>query len=58
MYSVKTYRYIYPLDKHFKFLGKEQPYPAYDKGMDKIEWVRDKQKIKANIIKILDNIVA
>ena len=38
-WQVKTYRYIYPLDKHFKFKTQEKPYPAYDKGMTSVEWI-------------------
>jgi hypothetical protein len=31
--KVKTYRYLYILDKKYKIDLKEQPYPAYDKGL-------------------------
>ncbi|MGL4908976.1 MAG: hypothetical protein ACRC3G_06550, partial [Bacteroidales bacterium] len=50
MWQVKTYRYIYPFCKKFNFtLKPEQPYPAYDKGMNPIEWKRDTTAIKAKI---------
>jgi len=56
--QVKTYRYIYPLCKHFRFVSAEKPYPQYDKGVNLIEWNRDKQKIKSNIIMLLDRFAA
>ena len=56
--QVKTYRYIYPLCKHFRFITEEKPYPQYDKGIDLVEWNRDKQKIKENIVILLDKVVA
>ena len=58
VYRVKTYRYIYPLCKHFKFNKKECLYPEYSKGIDLCEWKRDLLKIKHNIVKLLDKIVA
>ena len=58
VFRVKTYRYIFPLCKKFQFVGKEKPYPEYDKGMEQIEWERDRRKIKANIICLLDKLVA
>lgn len=56
--QVKTYRYIYPLCKHFRFITAEKPYPQYDKGIDLVEWNRDKRKIKDNIITLLDKVAA
>jgi len=56
--QVKTYRYIYPLCKHFRFATAEKPYPQYDKGIVPVEWNRDKLKIKENIARLLDKIVA
>ena len=32
-FKVKTYRYIYVLDKKVEIYKKEKPYPQYDKGM-------------------------
>lgn len=58
IYQVRTYRYIYPLCKHFKCKFKEILFPEYQKGIEKIEWQRDKQKIKSNIIKLLDKVAA
>ena len=45
VYEVKTYRYIYPLDKRFRFVKPQKPYPAYDKGMERAEWKRDTAKM-------------
>lgn len=56
IYQVRTYRYIYPLSRHFVFKLKEQPYPEYNKGMLKITWERDRNLIKKRIIKLLSNI--
>lgn len=56
--QVKTYRYIYPLCKHFRFIKPEKPYPQYEKGIDPVEWNRDKRKIKENIITLLDKVAA
>ena len=56
-FPVRTYRYIYPLSKHFRFKLPELPYPEYNKGIIKIVWKRDNQKIKRNIISLLDKIV-
>ena len=58
VYHVKTYRYIYPLCKKFVPLFKELPYPSYDRGMEQVAWKRDRDKIKSNIIKLLDRIAA
>lgn len=55
---VKTYRYIYPLCKHFRFCGKEKPYPQYEKGFALTEWKRDTMKIKQNIVELLDKVAA
>lgn len=37
VFQVKTYRYIYPLCKRFRFNGPEKPYPQYEKGIDPVE---------------------
>ena len=55
---VKTYRYIYPLCKHFRYCGKEKPYPQYEKGFTLTEWKRDTMKIKQNIVELLDKVAA
>lgn len=53
VFEVKTYRYIYPLDKRFKFIRPQQPYPPYDKGMELTEWKRDRTKMIDRCIGIL-----
>ena len=58
IFVVKTYRYIYPLCKHFRFKTPEKPYPQYEKGANHIEWKRDVGKIKQNIIALLDKLAA
>lgn len=58
VYQVKTYRYIYPICKDFRFIKKEQPYPLYERGMTLVDWPRDVKKIKENIMKIVDKIAA
>lgn len=57
VFRVKTYRYIYPIDNKFAFRGKERQYPAYDKGIENVDWRRDKQLIKKHIIRLLDEVV-
>lgn len=52
-FKVDTYRYIYPLCKHFKFRNKQQPYPAYNKGEISFEWRRDRQVIKDRLRKFI-----
>jgi hypothetical protein len=37
-YIVKTYRYIYLLDRKTKIKLKQKPYPAYEKGMIEIDY--------------------
>lgn len=56
VYQVRTYRYIYPLCKYFKFNKPELPYPEYNKGMLKIAWQRDKGKIKNKMIELLQKL--
>lgn len=58
VYQVKTYRYIYPLDKKFKFFKPQKPYPIYDKGMKEVEWRRDKSKMIDRCVMILSNMRA
>jgi hypothetical protein len=37
-YMVKTYRYIYLLNRKTKIKLQQQPYPAYEKGMTEIDY--------------------
>lgn len=55
-FQVKTYRYIYPLSKDFKFIKPELPYPEYDKGLEPVTWVRNTTTIKGNIIYLLTKV--
>jgi hypothetical protein len=55
-WQTRTYRYIYPFCKHFKFRDKELPYPIYNKGMDECEWKRDRELIKQRVKNLLDKI--
>ena len=52
-FRVKTYRYIYPLEKSFRFTKtKEQPYPKYEKGIEYFDQKINRELIKANIEKV------
>lgn len=55
-FEVKTYRYIYPFSKHFRFKHPEKPYPEYDKGLTPVDWIRDCTKIKDNITYLLSKV--
>ncbi|MCC2598056.1 hypothetical protein [Sphingobacterium sp. FBM7-1] len=58
-FSVKTYRYIYPLCKHFKFIkSKEQTYPEYEKGETPTQWVRNTTLIKDRCVKMVYELVS
>lgn len=58
-FSVKTYRYIYPLCKHFKFIkAKQQPYPEYQKGETAVTWVRNTTLIKERCAKMVYELVS
>jgi len=56
IYMVRTYRYIYPLDKKFIFNKPEKPYPEYEKGMDEALWERDIKKVKERLKVLIDAI--
>lgn len=55
-FKVDTYRYIYPLCKHFRFVKKEQPYPPYTKGEIAFDWKRDKNSIKDKLHKLINEL--
>ncbi len=55
-FKVHTYRYIYPLCKHFRIKFKQEQYPAYNKGELPFEWKRDKEIIKTRIKQLLDEV--
>lgn len=56
IYMVRTYRYIYALDKKFVFNQPEKSYPMYEKGMDEAVWERDNKKIKERLKALIDAI--
>lgn len=56
VYNVKTYRYIYPFCKHFKFNKPQLPFPEYDKGMALVTWKRDMGKIKRRVVQLLNDL--
>lgn len=56
VFAVKTYRYIYPLCKHFASMFKEEPYPPYDKGELTVEWRRDKERLKERMKTVIDSL--
>lgn len=56
-FRVKTYRYIYPLEKSFKFLkGEEKPYPPYDRGIEYFDKKINRELIERNIEKVKQRI--
>lgn len=55
-FKVDTYRYIFPLCKHFKFIKLQQPYPEYNKGEYDFKWVRDRAKIKERLKKMIEEL--
>jgi hypothetical protein len=57
VFKGKSYRYIYSFDKHFTFtLSKEQPCPPYDKGIEYIDYMFDKEKVKRKIIEMIEKL--
>ncbi len=58
-FRVKTYRYIYPLHKSFRFTAaKEQPYPIYEKGATAVEVGINPERLRPRIISALDTVLA
>lgn len=56
VYSVKTYRYIYPFCKHFRFNKPELAYPEYEKSMTLITWDRDRRSLKRRVIGMINDL--
>lgn len=56
VFTVKTYRYIYPLTDKVSFKFKQEPYPPYERGSEVVDWKRDRDKIKDNIIRMMATI--
>lgn len=58
VFQVKTYRYIYPLCKRFKFtLRKQEPYPKYEIGMVQKDWVRNDTLIADRMVELIYTLV-
>ncbi len=55
-FKVHTYRYVYPLCKHFEFKTKRQPYPAYNRGEIPFDWRRDREVIKDRLKRFIDEL--
>ncbi|WP_417366923.1 hypothetical protein [Flavobacterium beibuense] len=55
-FKVDTYRYIFPLCKHFQPRFKQQPYPQYKKGITAIQMDRNKAQIKERLINFLNEL--
>lgn len=55
-FQVDTYRYIFPLCKHFKSKFKEQNYPPYKKGVEDVKLKRDKELIKSRLVNFINNL--
>lgn len=56
VFEVKTYRYIYPLNKNFRFIKPQKPYPVYEKGMESVELKYNRSKMIKHCITILQEI--
>lgn len=53
-FRVKTYRYIYPFHRSFRFTArKRQPYPAYERGSSPIEMKIDPDHLVARLSDVL-----
>ncbi len=55
-FKVHTYRYIYPLCKHFRIKFKQEQYPAYNKGELPFDWKRNKKAIKENLHHLINEL--
>lgn len=59
-FRAKTYRYIYPLHKSFRFIGngKKQPYPPYEKGTERACWYVNPERLRPRLLAALDTMLA
>jgi hypothetical protein len=55
-FKVDTYRYIFPLCKHFKTKFKQMPYPEYKKGMYSHEMQFDRELVKSRLINFINQL--
>lgn len=58
-FRAKTYRYIYPLHRSFRFIGngKKQPYPPYEKGTETAMWYINPERLRPRLIAALDTLL-
>lgn len=56
IFKVDTYRYIFPLCKKFQFKTPPKPYPPYNKGQINYHWERNREKIKAKLIELINKL--
>lgn len=58
-FQVRTYRYIYPLHRSFRYIGpgKEQPYPAYSKGTEPVEMPINADRLRERLLRTLDVLI-
>lgn len=56
-FRVKTYRYLYPLDRRTRILLQEQPFPPYERGESPETLRVDKEKICRRINQTLERIL-
>lgn len=52
-FKVDTYRYIFPLCRHFQPKFKQKPYPPYKKGITAIQMDRDRALIKERLLRFV-----
>lgn len=57
VFKVKTYRYIYLLDKNVRVSFEEEPYPEYDKGTEDVEYTAPYGQLESSYLmaKILND---
>jgi len=55
-FKVDTYRYIYPLCKHFKPKFKQEAYPEYKKGTETHHHIIDKELVKERLKGFIDEL--
>lgn len=55
-FKVDTYRYIYPLCRHFQCKFKQQPYPPYKRGVTAIEMDKNRALIKERLIRFINEL--
>lgn len=58
-FRAKTYRYIYPLHRSFRFIGngKKLPFPPYEKGTEPATWYINPERLRPRLIAALDTLL-